>query len=297
MEENSMPKIVVGPRLRPVGSQLKDSFTLIYKHWAPLLVTQAIIFFTTILIIVAAVVTFMMPVALGLLRGMGGSEILDYVFSGYFWFGIAVIFIAVTIIGSWGYAAMIAALGYRGGGMAPIGYSLKRGFQLLLPFFILTLVTILAYVGSFFLLIFPVIILVVGLSLAWYIIVLEDVSVLQAIGTSWEIVRGYKWSIFGRLLLLAAIIWGVAVALAVWNVVPIMGLAAIPFQFIFNFIVTPYALAYFYCIYDDIRSGRQDVYPMRGGIAVLMIVSWIVGALVIIGVIMLATYLIQTYMV
>lgn len=295
MEEQSMPKIVVNPRLRPVGENIKDALKLIYRHWAPLLVAQAIVFFVTIFVVALAIFIFLAPVVFGIIKGMEGRELVRFVFSGYFWIGLAVIFIPVMITGTWGSAAMISALGYRQEGMAPVGYVLKKGFQLLPPFLVLTILASLAYMGGWFLLVFPAVIICLGLSLAWYLCVLEDVSIFQAIGTSWRITKGYKWSIFGRLLLLMVMVWGVTIALAMVGMVPIMGMLAVPVQFALNFVIAPYALAYFYCIYEDIRSIRQDVYPMKGGIAVLMIVCWIVGAAACSGVVMLAVYLIQRY--
>lgn len=296
MEENSMPKIVVQPRLRSIGDQIKDPLMLIYKQWAPLLITQAIVMFGTLIVVFFALFIFLAPVFYGLLSGIQPEEILSLVFTGYFWVGLFFIVVPVMIIGSWGYAAMIWALKYRQESVAPIGEVLKKGLQLLPPMFALTIITTAAMFGASFMLIFPAMILAVGLSITWYIRVMENTTIWEALGTSWAITKGYKWPILGRLLLFMLMVWGIMFALAIISMVPVMGLLAMPVQFALNFIITPYAFAYFFCIYDDLRAVRKDVYPMTGGLTVFMVISWVLCAVFFVGVIVTAIYLIQTQM-
>lgn len=296
MDEHSIPGIVVGPRLRPLSNQLADPMRLIYRHWAPLLIAQVIMIFGSIILSVVAALLLMAPVFSGVINGMDADDILRYILSGYLWIAIAIVLIPMTIIGVWAMAAMIAAIGYKGGGMAPIGGSFRAGLKFLLPYLILSLLVSLAYAGGFVMLIFPAVILTIGLSLTWYIVVNENVSVFKAIGTSWHVTKGYKWSIFGRLLLLMLIVWVITVGLAMFGLVPFMGLMTAPVNLIISFILTPYALAYFYCIYDDLRAARRDVYDFRGGISVFMVICWILGAAAWGGLIFLVMHLIQMYM-
>ncbi len=296
--EGSMPKIYVNPRLRPLGDQIKDAFLLIYRHWAPLLVTQLIMIFATIVITAVAIVAFFMPLVFTLSDTITWDNVGVFLMSSYFWIGVGIIIVPTMIFGAWSTSAMIWAVGYKGEQkMAPIGMTLKSGFTFLFPFLWMSILVTLAYFGSAILLFIPAVILCVGLSLAWYIRIYENVTVLQALGTSWQICKGYKWSILGRLLILLVMLWGVSLLFGVIGMIPFVGLITMPVQFIVNLILTPYAIAFFYCIYEDIREVRKAVYPIRGGLSFAMIVFWLLGLVFFAGIAFLASYLIQAYVI
>lgn len=289
--EDSLPKIRIAPHLRSIDRLLKDSLLLIYRQWAPVLLIQVIMTFLSALTVITGILIFLTPLALGLVAGGNWDDLLTNALTGTAWIGGLIMIVPLFIIMSWGMGSMIGAIGYDGGGMAPLGYTIKKGFKVLFPFFGLSVLSYLANIGAFVLLIFPMFILIVGLSLSWFIIVLEDdVSVFQAIGTSWKITKGYKWPIFGRSLLLFLIIWGAAFAFGMIGMVPFAGIVVLPAQFVFNFIITPYFLAYFYLIYEDIRSVRRDIYSMSGGVAAMMIVFWAIAVLSVAGAVFSVMY-------
>ena len=296
MEEGSMPHIVVRPYIRSIGDHLKDALLLIYKHWAPLLVAQTITFFTNIFIVLLGLALFFTPVVYGVIEGMEGDQIFELILTGYFWLGLLVIIIPTILISVWGSIVMISSVGHKGEGMAPMSEVLKKGFTLLIPVFVLVLISSLVMMGAGFLLIFPAIILCTGLIFAMYIRILEDVPLCKAFGTSWQITKGYKWSILGRMMLLGGIVWGLMLVLAVGGMVPIMGIFAGLVQFAFGFVITPYIFAYIYCMYEDIREIRKDVYPMSGGLSVVMIIFAILSisffsGLFVFGITMIRRYL------
>lgn len=294
MEEQSTPN-VVNPKLRSIGDLIKDPVMLLYKQWAPLLVSQAIVLFGTILVVFFAMFIFLAPLFYGIFSGMKEEELLQLMFTGYFWIALFFMIVPIFVIGAWGYAAMIWALKYKQERMAPIGEVLKKGLQLLPPMLVLTVVTTGAMFGASLMLFVPAMILAVGLSITWYIRVLEGTTIWEAIGTSWEITKGYRWAIFGRLLLFMLMVWGIMVALAIIGMVPIMGLVALPVQFALNFVITPYAFAYFFFIYEDLRAARKGVYQMKSGLSIFMIISWALAVAFTVGVIITAIYLIQTH--
>lgn len=295
MEEQSTPNNVVNPRLRSINDLIKDPVMLIYKQWAPLLISQSIVFFGTILVVFFAMFIFLAPLFYGIFSGMDEDELIQLVFSGYSWIGLCFMVVPIFIIAAWGYASMIWALKYKQERMAPIGEVLKKGLQLLPPMLVLTVVTSGAMFGASLMFVFPAMILAVGLSITWYIRVFEDTTIWEAIGTSWEITKGYRWAIFGRLMLFMLMIWGIMMALAIIGMVPIMGLAAMPVQLALNLVITPYAFAFFFCIYEDLRAVRKDVYPMKSGLTIFMIISWALAVAFTVGVIITAIYLIQTH--
>lgn len=295
MEENTLPKIVVKPRLRGIDHLFRDTFLVFRRHWAPLAVVQAIVFLASVILTIIAVVIFMMPLVVSLTQGGGGKDFWNIFFGVYFWVGLAAIILPITVVISWGVAAQIATIGYKGEGMAPIGWSLKEGFRFFFPTFLLILLTSAANVGAFVLFFFPALILMTGLLFVLYIRIYENVSIWQAIGTSWYITKGYKWSIFGRLLLLVLSIWAVSFGFAIIGVFPFMGIMTLPFQIILNLVVTPAVMVYCYLIYQDIRFARRETYSFRGGIALFVIICWTVAIAFMSGAGFLATYLLQKY--
>lgn len=296
MENQNTASQTVQPRLRPIVDNFKDAGVLIYKQWAPLLITQATVMFGTFFVIIISLLIFFTPVIFGLVKGAQGEEVVKQLFTGYFWIGMFFMIIPVIIIGSWGYAAMITAFGYRNTRMAPIGPTLKKGLQLLVPVLLITVITGGATFGAGLMLFVPAIVLCVGLALVFYIIVLENTSVTEAIGTSWEITKGYKWSILGRMLLLMLALWVVIFGLAIISIVPIMGFVVMPVQFALNFVLTPYIFAYFFLIYEDIRAVRKEVYPMKKGLTVFMIIAWVLTITAFSGFVFGIIYLVQTHL-
>lgn len=275
MSDGELPTIVIKPRLRPVTSQLKDPFTLLIKHWALLLAAEGIAFFVSIAVVLFAVIFFMSSAFVQSLNGMKFSDAVSFLFAGYAWVGFVAVFVPCVLVWLWASGVMITALGSKEN--ISLADDLKRGFRTILPLFMLALLVMFAYMGGSLLLFFPAVILALGLSLSWFMVVLEGMPVLKAIGTSWHITKGVKWSILGRLLLLLLIVWAIAIILALISLVPFIGLFSIPLQIALNLISTPYILAYFYCIYEDVRAVRREVYPMTGGITTLMIIYWLVA--------------------
>lgn len=294
MEEGTVQNVIESPRLRPVGDHLRDAFLLIYRHWAPLAVAQMLMYLLIVGFIVAGVVIVLIPVFWGGAKGLQGEELARFIFTSPFMFGAFLIFIPVFLISSWGYSAMISALGCKEAGMAPIGGSLKRGFGLMLPVAGLMVIYSLVSFGSMLLLFFPAMILAVGLSMAWYIRVLEDVSIFQAIGTSWQITKGCRWSIFGRFALVFAIMFAINMGITVASAIPVFGILTNLAGFAVSFAVTPYMCAYLYLIYEDLRSVRKNIYPMNGGILIFMIVCLIVTAAFFAGGAALAVHLLRS---
>jgi len=297
MNEETLPKIVVYPRFRSIKDQLLDSFKLIYQHWAPLLISQAILFFAVGFIVVASILIFAFPIVMNVVQGVDIEEILYSLLYGPLYVLIAVIAVPSYLIYAWVMSVMISAFGHKGEGMAPIGKSMKKGFCLFIPIAILMFLYSAALFGSSFLLFFPAVILWVALTPVFYIKVLEDVSIFKAIGTSWQITKGYRWSIFGRSLLIVLISWFISAILAFGGMVPIFGFVANLAGFAINFVMAPYILAYFYFIYADLREVRRDTYSMSTGLTILLIVSWFISLCFIAGVFLALSYAITNYLI
>jgi hypothetical protein len=74
---------------------------------------------------------------------------------------------------------------------------------------VLAVVEIVAVVIGFTLFVFPGVFLAVAWSASVPVLMLERTRPLQALGRSWELVRGYSWPVFGGLLIGVGIVVGV----------------------------------------------------------------------------------------
>jgi len=226
------------------------------------------------------------PLLIEVIRGARTGADVHFVVRGYLWAGVSFFTVILMMVTAWGYSAMIAAVGFKGGDVAPIAGSMKRGIKRFLPFLVMMIITSLASFGGSLFFFFPALILATGFSLARYVMVLEDVSWFQALGTSWRITKGLKWSIFGRLLLMFLVMMGGTIIISLF---PIISFIILPI--VIQFILPPYMLAYIYCIYEDVRAVRKDVYGLSGGITAALIIFSIVTIVIAIGVVLSISHL------
>ncbi len=90
------------------------------------------------------------------------------------------------------------------------GQMVKKGFSFVVPLFLASVVTGFIISGGYFLFIIPGILFQVALYFVTYEIVLNNKGVLAACRRSMGIVFANFWSVFGRFLLLTAIILGIS---------------------------------------------------------------------------------------
>jgi len=261
------------PRFRPIEDLIKDPLFIVFRNWAPLLVAYAILYAVSILIVIITMVAIFGPAFIRLiLNGPGQAPFTLPSYFGVLALGLIVLFMLVY---AWFFSVTVATVGFKGG-RAPIGGSMKMGLKRLLPLFLMQVVVLVSLWSAAWLLIFPAVILGTGLCLAPYLLVLEDTGVFQALGTSWQVTKGLRWPIFGRLLLLCLVIFGVASLLAFVSsfgmFIPTTSFILLPVMMAFQLIIIPYALAYIYCIYEDVRAVRKEVCGLSGGLATALIV-------------------------
>lgn len=114
------------------------------------------------------------------------------------------------------------------------------------PYFWVMLLKGLACLAGFVLFIIPGIILSVWFNFAQYAFVMEDKRGVQALVRSRELVKGYWWSMLGRLLLLVA-----AAAL-------VSSMSKVGF-FLNSLFVVPFGVIYLYVIYEDLKRVKATV--------------------------------------
>lgn len=91
-------------------------------------------------------------------------------------------------------------------GEAKIGESYSKGLKFIIPAGWIALLSSLASIGGFFLLIIPGIIVGLWISLSVYAFFLENLVGTKALARSWYLIRGYSLAVFWRYLFLGLII-------------------------------------------------------------------------------------------
>lgn len=127
---------------------------------------------------------------------------------------------------------------------------------LILPLFIVGLLTGIFTLIGFILLIIPGIIVAVWLSFAMYIVVAENKTGMNALKASKSYVEGYWWPIFGRILLVGlvvAIISSVIGSIAIGLFGQTIGSLI---NSVVSLIITPFAVLYQYNLYLDVKRAK-----------------------------------------
>lgn len=290
MNEETPPKVVMRPQLRSINDNFLDPFKMIMKGWAPILLLQVVAFALTMMIVTALLFTTLGPVVYKLYRGGHERELLNLIFSAPYMISIVGLVLCVTLVWTFAKVGIIASFMGEGDAKPSISDAFKAGLKLFLPVFYLVFIIRMAVFGAYWFLIFPAIILYCGLVTAPFIAVVERIPLMRAIQTSWEISRGHKWSIFGRMLLLGIIMYAVSAVLMLVSMVPIFGIGAVPLQLFYAVVAFPYSVAYFFCIYQDIRRLNTASYKPKGKLFSSIIVCLLISVATIYGIIWSVCY-------
>ena len=220
-------------KLIPVMDLIKNSFE-IYKERVWVLLGLLGITFLSFLAVLPGMIIFW-GVPKNILGETGSS------FIGFILFLIGIIFCAV--IGIWCQIASVYAVKERA---SKIG--IKQSLAMAWPKFwsfvwVGILVAIVVFVG-FCLLVVPGIIFLVWFYIAAYVLVVEDIKGTDALKRSKQLVAGYWWPVFGRILLLC-------LASMVLSWIPIIGFIII------IFFLAPFDQVYNYLMYEDIKRVKS----------------------------------------
>ena len=127
----------------------------------------------------------------------------------------------------------------------------------------ITVITFVATLVGFILLVIPGIIAAIRLTLAPAILVVEDVRGTKAVSRSWELTRGHSWRIFGALLLagLISAVGTAVVTLPAEFVAATMGqdgwFISVVGQTIATVLIQPFSLLIVVLLYFDLRVRKE----------------------------------------
>ncbi len=208
--EPRLPEPPGSPRLlrpRRVGEILADAFALYRRHWQNLIVIVAVIViplsFVQVLLGQAWIQNSLTHEHL-----RNGVEVVDRAaIAG----ALASLVVAITSILMWTVltgAITRAAAGTFLGRDLEIGESYRYGLARFWSIVLIGFLSALAIAAGFILLIIPGFIVLTYLSCAMPALVIEGRRGTQALGRSWNLVRGFGWHVFGTIVV-AGLITGI----------------------------------------------------------------------------------------
>ncbi len=202
--DSSIPEPPGSPRLlrpRGVGEILGDAFALYRRHWQNLIVIVAVI------VIPLSLVQVLIGDA-WIRNGFGNDRVADgRLFGG----ALAGLVLAATSILMWTIltgAITRAAAGTFLGRDLEIGESYRFGLARFWSIVLVGVLSTLAIVGGFILLIIPGFIVLAHLTCTVPALVIEGKRGREALRRSWNLVRDFGWKVFGTIIV-AGLISGV----------------------------------------------------------------------------------------
>jgi len=130
-----------------------------------------------------------------------------------------------------------------------IGQALREGWSRWLSYLWISSLVSLCVAGGTILLIIPGIIFFVWFAFSPYLLVDQDIKGTNALSESRELVRGYWWPVFGRLILITLIAIGLSAAL---GFIPFVG------KLIVQLLVIPFILVFYFILYEDLKRLRES---------------------------------------
>lgn len=156
--------------------------------------------------------------------------------------------VAIFLLAALGQISLISAVKKIPGDWQ-IKDAIGDGSKIFWPFVWLNILSAIIILVGFLLFIIPGIIFTVWYSLAAYVLIFEDRKGWPALKRSKEIIKGYWWPVFGRLLLLILAALGASFILG-W--IPYIG--SLTLQILFP----PFSTIYSYLIYKNLREIRNE---------------------------------------
>lgn len=234
-------------QLPSAGRIFKQALKFYTDHWPVLVGISAI------------PLIFSIPQMLSIVALSLGKEILPVVAI----FVLGILSAVASLISRTAFFDALAENGEPSGGIAG-AYS--KGLHMLIPFLWISILTALAALGGFILLIVPGILVSLWLSMSIFILFTENRRGLSALTTSWHYVKGYLGSIFIKGLFLGVIIWLLyaAGALVFGVVASVAGEAvhnasAIVAIFFAELFAAPISIIYFYLVYQSLKYAKAQI--------------------------------------
>jgi hypothetical protein len=248
------PELPAPPPLQPrsVADILETAFDLYKRHWVTLvqLVAYLIVPLTLLQYLIGDLLEGEVVV------DQSGQVTIDEgsgVIAGSLLLVIASVFIGLLLTGAIAWAVARILVGRE----PDISDCYRNGYRRIWSILLVAVLSALAIGAGFILLIIPGFIVLTRLSVAIPAVVIEQRKGTDALGRSWNLVKGYGWPVFGALIvswLIAGIVNGILTAIGGdnWFVSGI-------FAAIGSIITTPFTALVVGLIYFDLRVRKENL--------------------------------------
>lgn len=182
------------------------------------------------------------------------------------------------IVSLWAQVALFYAVKERDRKIG-IKEALDKGWHKLLSYFWISLLSGFIVAGGLLLFIIPGIILSIYFSLAAYVLVSESKKGTAVLFRSKQLVKGYWWKVFRRLLVLSFVLGLIAVPINI--IAEIFDLVFI--ASIISMLIAPFSVIFVFLIYDNLKQIKNGVpfEPPKRKTKILWIILGIIGILLI----------------
>lgn len=244
-----------------------------------------------LLMMVVTLVTFFIGMAIGGMAAFGGVALSNFNVTSVLgnpttWITLGSLFLVTVLVVGFianAFTAAIILAVDQGESKQPLSQLLRRGFELIVPLFLVGLVVQLLTFGGLFLAIIPGIIIAVFLSFSMYEVILGNARGLTALKNSVSIVQQNFWGVLGRWAALIGIQLIVTLVLGSLSegqhaLAPIFSLLSSVASIFFSLFMLVYGVLLY-------RAARANTDLQKGSLTWIWIVSalgWVVGVFVLI---------------
>jgi len=166
-------------------------------------------------------------------------------------FFIPFIFLTFIIIQIWASVSLLYAIKEREEKIG-IKEAFAKGWHKIISYFWISLLAGCIILVGFLLFIIPGIIFAVWFGLAVYVLVVEGLTGTKALSRSKQLVSGYWWPVFGRVLVILAISFVLNLISSALNIPSIV-------YSIISLFSAPFFLTYYFLIYEDLKKLKEGV--------------------------------------
>ncbi len=172
--------------------------------------------------------------------------------------GFILLMLAIVVINAWFQAAMYMLIASHNTPLS-FGTVLKKSFTKLLSFGWVLFLSGFIITGGYLLLVIPGILFMVWFTSAPFIMLTENRRGMDALLASREYIRGFGTSVLLRILF--TLVLGIAFIILTFLIGELFDNTFIRslIVFILNLLITPFYIAYFYVIYENLRSIKGTV--------------------------------------
>lgn len=249
--------------LKPLGQMFKTTWETFEKHWSKY------VGITAIFTITLFVVMFLLILGLVLLQfaGILGAVPFAYLFEqgnntgaaiggvvaillaiSFFFIAMLVIFAIAFLFNSWQMSSLINIVSQKKLAGLPVFEIIKKSWPRVKKMFLALLLTTLIIMVGYMLLIIPGIIFGLWLSQVFFLIMIKDLSIVDAMKKSKELVKGNMWKVFLYNLAAIALMYVFIIGA---NIIPFLGMLIAP---LLGIVITPLLIIFQYQIYLGLQS-------------------------------------------